>query len=306
MAIAVEGKAEEPFGDDTVSEWRGTQSPGREERLAYLLDVLGLADDERLAPIRYQLLHRTASAIIEARRFGATHAVMLVHSFSPTDTWFEDFAAFAALYGANAKKGSTVQASTLGDVTLHLGWASDTPRPLAARHRSDHVSIARSRSPASCTRTSVRKETEIPYISHLMGVASLVLEDGGDEDEAIAALLHDAVEDQGGQQTLGRSASCSASASRRSSWPALTPTSRPSRPGVSARRPTSRISETPGCPLAPLRVSLADKLHNARAILFDLRAGHDVFARFNARRDDQLWYYDALAGRSPTSATARW
>ena len=50
----------------------------------------------------------------------------------------------------------------------------------------------------------------------------------------------------------------------------------------------------PRCRPAQLRVSLADKLHNARAILFDLRAGHDVFARFNAGRDEQLWYYDAL------------
>jgi hypothetical protein len=51
----------------------------------------------------------------------------------------------------------------------------------------------------------------------------------------------------------------------------------------------------PELPAGTLRVSLADKLHNARAILFDLHAGHDVFVRFNAGRDDQHWYYDALA-----------
>jgi len=51
----------------------------------------------------------------------------------------------------------------------------------------------------------------------------------------------------------------------------------------------------PDLPNGAIRVSLADKLHNARAILFDLRAGHDVFARFSAGRDEQRWYYDALA-----------
>jgi hypothetical protein len=54
----------------------------------------------------------------------------------------------------------------------------------------------------------------------------------------------------------------------------------------------------PGLPPGTIRVSLADKLHNARAILFDLRAGHNVFDRFNAGRDDQHWYYNALAERS--------
>jgi hypothetical protein len=78
VAIAVEGKAEEPFGDQTVAEWRTEASTGRDTRLAHVLDVLGLADDRRIAPIRYQLLHRTASAIIEARRFAARHVVMLV------------------------------------------------------------------------------------------------------------------------------------------------------------------------------------------------------------------------------------
>jgi hypothetical protein len=95
VAIAVEGKAKEPFGDQTVSEWRATQTNGRRDRLAQILELLELDDDERLSPIRYQLLHRTASAVIEARRFGARHAVMLVHSFPDGEDWFEDFAAFA-------------------------------------------------------------------------------------------------------------------------------------------------------------------------------------------------------------------
>ena len=114
VAIAVEGKADEPFGDSTVAEWRGADGSGRETPLAYLLDVLELPDDDRLAPIRYQLLHRTASAVIEAARFGAEHAVMLVHSFSPTAARFDDFEAFAALYDADAEKGRTVPCAHAG------------------------------------------------------------------------------------------------------------------------------------------------------------------------------------------------
>jgi len=62
---------------------------------------------------------------------------------------------------------------------------------------------------ADLHRDQVRKGTPVPYMAHLLGVASLVLEDGGDEDEAIAALLHDAVEDQGGAPTLERSGAAS-------------------------------------------------------------------------------------------------
>lgn len=80
MAIAVEGKAEEPFGDHTVAAWRKNGSEGKAERLNHLLDVLGLVDDAKVGACRYQLLHRTASAVIEARRFGARHAVMLVNA----------------------------------------------------------------------------------------------------------------------------------------------------------------------------------------------------------------------------------
>lgn len=295
VTIAIEGKAEEPFGDQTVSEWRADCSAGRKERLAYLLSILGLADDERLAPIRYQLLHRTASAIIEARRFGAKHAVMLVQSFSPNHRWFEDFSAFAVLCGVAAHQNATMHAGQVSDVSLHLGWVSDKPRdlvegPLLGPRFDRAFALAR-----ELHATQLRKDTEIPYISHLIGVASLVLDDGGTEDEAIAALLHDAVEDQGGQRTLKRIqqqfgkdvadivAACSdTDVSPKPPW---------------RERKEAYIAHLrqPGLPKGTLRVSLADKLHNARAILFDLRAGHDVFARFNAGRDDQHWYYDVLA-----------
>jgi len=141
----------------------------------------------------------------------------------------------------------------------------------------------------------VRKSTDIPYVAHLLAVTALVLEDGGDEDEAIAALLHDAVEDQGGAATLRE-------IRRRFGSRVADIVQACSDTDVIPKPPWRERKEAyvahlhdPALPAGALRVSLADKLHNARAILFDLRAGEDVFARFNAGRDDVLWYYDALA-----------
>ena len=135
-----------------------------------------------------------------------------------------------------------------------------------------------------------RKGTDIPYLGHLMAVAALVIEDGGDEDEAIAALLHDAVEDQGGPPTLvlirGRFGTRVAAIVAACSDTDETP-----KPPWRARKEAYLAHlRDPDLPEGTLRVSLADKLHNARAILADLRAGHDVFARFNAPRQDQAWY----------------
>lgn len=294
--IAVEGKAEESFGRSTVAEWRNGASAGARKRLAFLLDVLSLEDDARVGSVRYQLLHRTAAAVLAARRFGARHALMLVHSFSPKDSHIEDFESFAKLFGPEIAKGSIARVGELGDVILHLGWVSDTPRDLASEPspgpRFDRAFALALELHAE----QARKGTEIPYISHLMGVTSLVLEDGGHEDEAIAALLHDAVEDQGGQWTLKRI--------RRLFGPAVADiVAACSDTDVTPKPPWRERKEAyiahlrdPELPTGAVRVSLADKLHNARTILFDLRAGHDVFARFSADRASQAWYYRALAG----------
>ena len=112
VSIAVEGKVNETLGP-TVAEKRKDMSPGVKERLEFLIDLLQLKDKE-LDLVRYQLLHRTASALIEADRFSATapgvalppasmqscasNALMLVHSFSQEHKWFEDYAAFVGLY----------------------------------------------------------------------------------------------------------------------------------------------------------------------------------------------------------------
>jgi hypothetical protein len=302
VSVAIEGKADEPFGDATVAGWRTAASPGRATRLAHLLEILQLPDDERLRPVRYQLLHRTASAIIEARRFGARHAVMLVHSFSPDHRRLGDFEAFAALFdgGAAAGRDRVVRAADLGDVVLHLGWASDTPRgPAPAPKLGPRFDRA-----FALTRdlhvTQRRKSTAIPYLAHLMAVASLVLEDGGDEDEAIAALLHDAVEDQGGRATLARIRQMFG-AHVAAIVAACSDTDVTPKPPWRARKEAYIAHlRDPDLPAGALRVSLADKVHNARAILFDLRAGHDVYARFSAGRADQLWYYGELAATFAT------
>ncbi len=141
----------------------------------------------------------------------------------------------------------------------------------------------------------VRKGTRIPYVSHLLGVASLVLEAGGDEDQAIAALLHDAIEDQprGGKTTkeihrkfgsrvLEIVVACTDA------------TSHPKRPWMERKREYVARARTHS-PEARL-VSVADKLHNTRAILADYRQiGDRVWDRFSASRDEVLWYYRSLA-----------
>jgi hypothetical protein len=126
LSIAVEGKVDESF-DVTLGEWRSNPSRGREERFSYLLEVLGLSGPIPEG-IRYQLLHRTASAIIEAERFNANHALMIVHSFSPQSRWFEDFAAFADLFGLGAEVNTLVSAEAGSGLPLHLAWVSGDPR----------------------------------------------------------------------------------------------------------------------------------------------------------------------------------
>jgi (p)ppGpp synthase/HD superfamily hydrolase len=140
----------------------------------------------------------------------------------------------------------------------------------------------------------LRKGTQIPYVSHLLAVCALVLEDGGSEDEAIAALLHDVAEDQGGEPRLADVrerfgegvaaivAACSDTfASPKPPW---------------RQRKLAYVAALESKPEPALRVAAADKLHNARAMLADWRERGDAFFEpFNAGKDDQLWYYRALA-----------
>jgi hypothetical protein len=120
VSITVEGKVSEPF-DKPVDKRFSKPTPGETTRLAFLLDVLVLDRDD-VGEIGYQLLHRTASAILEARRFGARHAVMLVHSFSQELQHFDDYTGFVGLYGQTAEPNQLFEARQLGDITLYLGW----------------------------------------------------------------------------------------------------------------------------------------------------------------------------------------
>jgi (p)ppGpp synthase/HD superfamily hydrolase len=138
-----------------------------------------------------------------------------------------------------------------------------------------------------------RKGSDVPYLAHLLSVAALVLENGGDEDQAIAALLHDAPEDQGGLKTLveirqrfgERVASI---------VDGLTDTYLTPKPPWRNRKELY-IAHLRTAPEEVRLVSLADKLHNARSILADLQAqGPSVWQRFNGGKEGSLWYYRAL------------
>lgn len=138
-----------------------------------------------------------------------------------------------------------------------------------------------------------RKASTIPYIAHLMGVASLVLEAGGDEDLAIAALLHDVVEDCGGAPMLKevrrrfgtRVAKVVAGCTDADTYP---------KPPWRERK-ENYLHHLKRADADTLLVSAADKLNNIRSILSDYRAiGESVWSRFNGGREGTLWYYRSL------------
>lgn len=142
-------------------------------------------------------------------------------------------------------------------------------------------------------REQPRKGTGVPYVSHLLSVAALVLEHGGSEDQAIAALLHDAVEDQGGRPTAERI---------RERFGVLvaeivdgcTDTDVSPKPPWRERK-EAYLARVRGEPAHVRLVSAADKLHNARTMVTDLRIhGPALWERFNAGRDETLWYLESL------------
>lgn len=125
--LAVEAKVDETFGK-TVDEWlqeANGNSLSRRRRLSMLCAMLGL-DESRVGPIRYQLIHRTASAVIEAKRYCAGDAAMLVQSFCPKRSWFNDFRAFVEIMGlGDAKVGELTTAKSCDGVELRLGWIAE-------------------------------------------------------------------------------------------------------------------------------------------------------------------------------------
>jgi hypothetical protein len=135
VAVAIEGKVNEPF-DQPLGKWLVNASPGKLQRLAYLCDLLGLNQPLPL-DLHYQFLHRTASAVIEARRFKTDSAAMIVHSFSPERLWFDAFARFVALFGVEAQPDKLVAIRPDGTPPKYVGGRAVTARSWRAdRHAS--------------------------------------------------------------------------------------------------------------------------------------------------------------------------
>ena len=128
VSICIEGKVAESFGE-LISKWGPDSSPGKRKRFDYLVGLLGI-EAEDLADIYYQLLHRTASAIIEAKRFHATTALMLVHSFSQEHMWFPEFRDFAGKLGVDADLNKIHFCGERSDVDLYIGWVVGNPEYL--------------------------------------------------------------------------------------------------------------------------------------------------------------------------------
>jgi GTP pyrophosphokinase len=136
-----------------------------------------------------------------------------------------------------------------------------------------------------------RKRTGIPYVFHLMAVASLVAEYGGEEDQIVAAFLHDAIEDAGGARAreiirarFGESVvelveGCTDGEEPKPPW--------------RVRKEAYLVRLRDASPAVRL-VSVADKVHNARSIVAALRAGDEIWSRFQGGRDGCLWYYGGI------------
>lgn len=122
VSIAVEGKAGESFGP-SIGDWEQSASSGKRERWAALCSLLEVTRGCDRA-IRYQLFHRTASALLEARRFHALDAVVIVHSFSPTQESFGDFQRFVHLMGGQVTApGRLISVPPREGIDLYFGWA---------------------------------------------------------------------------------------------------------------------------------------------------------------------------------------
>lgn len=148
-----------------------------------------------------------------------------------------------------------------------------------------------------------RKGSGVPYISHLLAVCELALEYGGDEDEAIAALLHDAIEDQGG--AVARAEILRQFGPRVTEIvDGCTDTDQSPKPPWRARKEEyiQHMSDAS----APVRlVSACDKLHNARSLVMDYRVcGDALWSRFTGRRSGTLWYYRAMVNALRAAGSA--
>lgn len=130
VSIAVEGKVSESFGP-TIGDWKTDTSPGKDKRLRFLCSELALPFPPR-NHFRYQLFHRTASAVIEAKRFHATDAVMVIHTFSPTDEWLSDYQDFLGLLELTGGVNEVASKQLADGPRLHLAWVHGSAEWLQA------------------------------------------------------------------------------------------------------------------------------------------------------------------------------
>lgn len=169
------------------------------------------------------------------------------------------------------------------DSNLHANWA----RPLGTRF--DEAMVLAS----TLHRDQLRKASGVPYVAHLLAVASLVLEEGGSEDMAIAALLHDAAEDQGGEATLADIEAAFGVDVARWVQQASDTFERP-KPDWEQRK-RHHLAAIPMADREARIIMLADKVHNARSILADhVRMGTEMWDRFSVPRERTVWYYETL------------
>lgn len=159
--------------------------------------------------------------------------------------------------------------------------------PFHSEHYTQALALA-----AHMHRHQSRKGKTVPYIAHLIAVSALVWEDGGTEDQAIAALLHDAIEDAGqSEDSISRLFGAEVGAMVR----ACTDTTGPVQPGEQKEpwidRKTRYIAQLPHKSAAALLVTAADKAHNARDTVLDAAADPTIWERFRAGLDGSAWYY---------------
>jgi (p)ppGpp synthase/HD superfamily hydrolase len=139
----------------------------------------------------------------------------------------------------------------------------------------------------------LRKKTRIPYIAHILGVAAIAMEYGANETEAIAALLHDAVEDCGGAKRL-RDIERKFGKDVAKIVEGCTDTDQTPKPPWLERK-EAYVAHVRHAPMPTKLVSASDKLHNVRAILMDYRKERErLWSRFNRGKQGALWYYRAL------------
>ncbi len=122
ICLMVEGKVNESFGP-TLDEWRFDASPGKSDRLKFLLRTLGMAAPPS-GDIRYQLFHRAASAVITAEQYRAVAAIVLVHSFSEKRAGWRDYEAFVHLFGVQAMWNVVQPLTSALSVPLFAAWVT--------------------------------------------------------------------------------------------------------------------------------------------------------------------------------------